>query len=118
MWISLGYVTTTAGTPVAATKNVDSGSIVLPDGLSNPFVVHTLLIQQVRTNVGYVLVGTSALNESTGAGLNAVLAIPTANSLPNVIEAASDATNAVEPAKIYVDFSSNGDKALVSVFIL
>jgi hypothetical protein len=114
MWKSLGYVTTTPGTPVKITANLSAGDI----DPTHHYLVHSILIQQVRTNVGFVLIGQIGLNESTGLALNAVLPIPTDNSLPNATVGISDSGNPFDAGEYYVDFTDSGDKALVSVLIL
>lgn len=110
MWKSLGYVTTTPGTPIRITN-----------GETDPtkmFLCHSILIQQVRTNTGFILIGQSGLNETTGVGLDAVLPVPTDNSLPNATVGISDSGNPFNAAEYYLDFTDSGDKALVSVLVL
>lgn len=110
MWQSLGYVTTTPGQPVRVTNNQTNPSLRM--------TCHAIFFQQVRTNTGFILVGRSALNEGTGVDLNAVLPVPTNNSLPNATVGIPDAMNAMNAAEYYVDFTQSGDKCLVSILIL
>ncbi len=110
MWKSLGYVTGTAGTPTRLTVNETDPARML--------LCHSILIQQVRTNTGFLLIGQVGLNETTGVNLDAVLPIPTDNSLPNATVGISDSGNPFNVAEYYVDFTVNGDKALVSILVL
>lgn len=110
MWKSLGYVTGTAGTPTRITANESDPTKM--------FLCHSILVQQVSTNTGYVIIGQVGVNLSTGVALNAVLPVPTTNSLPNATVGISDAGNPFNAAEYYVDFTVNGDKALVSALVL
>lgn len=110
MWKSLGYVTTTPGTPVRITANEADPTKM--------FLCHSILIQQVRTNLGFLIIGQEGVNETTGAALDAVLPIPTNNSLPNAAVGISDSGNPFNAAEYFVDFTNSGDKALVSVLVL
>ena len=103
MWKSLGYITIT-GTPVPISATTQK--------------CHAIFFQQVRTNTGFILCGRSGLNEGTGTDLNAVLPIPTNNSLPNATVGIPDAMNAMEASQYFVDGTVNGDKCLVSILIL
>jgi len=110
MWKSLGYITPTAGTPTRITANETDPTRM--------FLAHSILIQQVRDNTGYILIGQSGLNAGTGVDLDAVLPIPTTNSLPNATVGISDSGNPFNCAEYYVDTTVNGDKVLVSVLVL
>jgi len=111
MWVSFGYVTGTAGTPVNVLQNVSTPP---PDG----YAVHSLFLQQRRANTGYVLIGDEEMDLTTGVGLKAVLAIPSDNSLPSATVGVTDAPNGFNAAEVWVDFTANGDKVLVSGVIL
>lgn len=110
MWKSLGYVTGAAGTPVRLTNNETDPT--------KTYLCHSILVQQVRTNTGYILIGQSGLNATTGVDLNAVLPIPTTNSIPNATVGISDSGNPFNLPEYWVDFTVNGDKALVSILVL
>lgn len=110
MWIPFGYISGVAGTPKRLTANQTAPN--------EGFLCHAIFIQQVRTNTGFLLIGTPGLNESTGAGLNAVLAIPTDNSLPSAMVGISESPNALNAAEYVVDWTVTGDKALVSVLVM
>lgn len=110
MWKSLGYVTPASGTPKRITANETDPTKM--------YLCHSILIQQVRTNTGLILIGQDGLNETTGVALNAVLPAPTTNSLPNATVGISDSGNPFNAAEYYLDTTVNGDKVLVSVLVL
>lgn len=111
MWKSLGYITPTPGTPVRISTNLAAES-------THQHLCHSILIQQVRTNTGFILIGQSGLNESTGVDLLAVLPVPTDNSLPNATVGIADSANPFNADEYFVDVTDSGDKVLVSVLIL
>lgn len=118
MWKSLGYITGTAGTPKRITTNAPNLAWTGNQAATAILLCHAIFVQQVRTNTGYVLVGQSGLNESTGVDLNALLPIPTANSLPNATIGIPDGGNPMNATEYYIDVTVSGEKALVSVLIL
>jgi len=110
MWKSLGYISTTPGTPQRITQHETDPTKM--------YLCHGILFQQVRTNTGFILVGRSALNEASGVDLNAVLPIPTLNSLPNATIGIPDSGNPLNAAEYYIDVTVGSDKCLVSVLVL
>lgn len=113
MWLSLGYVIGTPGTPEKITQNA---AVLYPNIPS--WLVHSIFIQQVRTNNGFLLIGRQGVNEGTGLDLNCVLPVPTVNSLPWTTVGIGDAPNALNADDYYVDWTEADNKALVSVLIL
>lgn len=110
MWTSLGYVTVVSGQPQQITINAR---------LSGNELVHAIFFQQVRTNVGFLLIGEEVdFSEATGLGLLAVLPVPTINSLPNATVGIPDSGNPLNAKGYYIDGTNSGDKCLVSVLIL
>lgn len=118
MWKSLGYITIVAGTPQRITLNTPSLAWADNQAATKILICHAIFFQQVRTNTGFLLLGQSGLNESTGVALNGVLPVPTSNSLPNATVGIPDSSNPLNAVEYFVDGTVNGDKCLVSVLIL
>jgi hypothetical protein len=118
---SLGFVTVaSAGTPERATKNVgQTGSNLGPVGSpGNRFPCHSFLVEALPTNTGKVYVGKrSAMNKTTGAGLLAILPIPTTNLLPSFSSTMSKSFNAFDLSTIWIDVEVSGDGVLISAII-
>jgi hypothetical protein len=110
MWKSLGYITGTPGATTPITQNETDPTKML--------LCHAIFFQQVRTNTGFILCGQAGLNEATGVGLNAVLAIPTDNSLPNATVGIPDSGNPLNAAEYVISPTVGSDKCLVSILVL
>ena len=106
---SLGRITVvTAGTPVRATFNETVEDIRFP--------VHAMLFQRDdSTETGFVYIGTSAdMDPATGAGILAVLAVPTVNILPSFSATITLAAAGLDLRNYFVDADNNGEGCIVS----
>lgn len=110
MWISLGYITGAANTPIRITMNLEDPT--------EGYLCHAIFVQQVRTNTGFILVGREHLDETTGVDLNAVLAVPTDNSLPSAMIGISEAPNALNASEYWISLTQGADKCLASLLVL
>jgi hypothetical protein len=111
MWKSLGKVpVAAAGTPARLTVNeTDPGATLL---------CYSIMVQQIRANTGYLIIGTASMDSSTHAGCLAVLAIPTTNSLPSANAGIlTQSQNQFNAADYWLDATVNGEGGLVSVLV-
>ncbi len=108
MWRSLGKViVTTAGTPVRATLNE-----TVP---TERYGAHAMLFQQVPGNTGKLyIMDRQTGNASTGAGVLAVLAIPTVNLLPSASATITYAAAGFNAADFWIDAEVSGQGCQVS----
>lgn len=104
---SLGKVTiTAAGTPERATKNETDPSAAI--------MAHAILIQALDANSGKVYIGGVSLNSTTKVDCYAVLAVPTANTIPVFTESITWQPNPINLADFYIDVEVNGEGVLIS----
>lgn len=107
MWRSLGRVLVpAAGVPVRATINEVDPTLRWP--------AHSILFQQVPGNTGRIYIGQVGMNVVTGAGVLAVLAIPTANILPSSSATITMAVSGFNLADFWIDVSVGGEACQVS----
>lgn len=108
MWHSLGKVTATAGTPARATVNQTDPTARFP--------CHAILFQALSTNTGkvYIMEGNNAFSAATYTKCLAVIAVPTANSLPSASATVTYAPAAFNAADFYIDVQTTGEGCLVS----
>lgn len=111
MWVSLGKITVpAAGTPIRATANETT-----PE---QRFAGHAVLFQAWPTNAGKIWVmARQTANKTTGAGVLAILAIPTANSIPSASASVTFAPVGFNVNEIWIDADTNGDGCLISVLL-
>jgi hypothetical protein len=110
MLTAIGKITVVvAGTPVRLTSTQS-----VP---ADKFACHGVLIQTLAANTGKMHIGLSTMNKGTGAGVIAVLAIPTTNSIPSFTAALTLSPNAINLADLYLDADNGGEGAQVSVLI-
>jgi len=109
--VSLGKVTVpVAGTPVRATANETTPAA--------NFSCHAFMIQAWSENTGNSYVGnTSTFNSTTGEDTMAILAIPTANTIPVFTATISYASGGLNLADVWVDVEIGGDAVLISAVI-
>lgn len=112
-WISLGVVTIPApGNNVQATNARDSAQLN-----TAYYQCMAILFQADPFNVGRTYIGTVGFSKTTGVGRLAVLAIPTANTIPS-----AGATNPI-PGRLlaatdfWLDADVMNDKVTVSILI-
>lgn len=108
MWRSLGKViVTTGGTPVRATNNENDPTA--------RYGAHAMLFQQVPGNTGKIyIMDRSTGNRSSGAGVLAVLAIPTTNLLPSASATITYAPAGFNAVDFWIDAENNGEGCQVS----
>lgn len=109
-WVSLGILNVAAaGTPVRITANQTDPTARID--------CYSILVQQVPGNVGYIVIGQgSAVRYTSFVNCDAILAIPTSNSLPSATAGIlTQAETRLNAADYYVDVSESGDNVLCSV---
>jgi hypothetical protein len=105
-----------AGSPQRVTDFPAYKAALAAVQLSSQFLtVQAALFQAWVGNTGQVYLGGSALDKTTGANMAAVLAVPTATSIPSF-----GASNHLSPAgidlsAIYLDVDTNGEGPLLTV---
>ena len=106
---SLGLVTVaTGGIPVRLSQNETDPTVRLAG--------HSLSVQAWHANTGKIYIGDSAdMNTATGDGVLAVLAIPTANVLPQFNSTIVQAAAGVQVHSLWLDAEVDGESALVTV---
>ncbi len=122
MIADLGYVTVaTPGTLVQATINISTGSPQMPF-TRGYYPCHGVLFQAYSSasgsNVGRIYILRTGGDKSTGVGLLAVLAIPTANIIPSCSLTLTIAVADLDVSQFYLDADSAGDKCLISALIV
>lgn len=111
---SYGAVTiTTGGTPVRCTNNESVPAARV--------AVQSFMVQALPANAGIIYVGTSAsMNTSSGVGVLAVIPKPasaTTGPFPSASFSIVEAPAGINLNEIWLDASSNGDKAYVTASI-
>jgi hypothetical protein len=107
---SLGRVAVaTSGIPQRLTANRADPTARYP---CNAFMVQTW-----HANTGKVFVGTAGINISTGVGVDAVIPIPTVNTLPTFSASHQYAPAAFNLAEVYVDVEVDGESVIVSAVV-
>lgn len=100
MSISLGRVTVpTPGTPVQVS--------------AAHLKVHAILIEALYSNTGKVFILQKS-GVKGGPGELAILAVPTANTIPNFSETVSQAPNAIDLFTYWIDVDTANEGVLVS----
>lgn len=105
------------GTPVRATSAIPD---TLPNLYGEPgsnFTCHAALFQALPTNTGLVYIGAATMNKTTLAGVLAVLAVPTANSIPSFSVALTLAPAGIDLSDVYIDAANATEGVLVSILI-
>ena len=112
-WISLNTVTITAPGNIVQATNARDSAVLTRDY----YTCMAILFQADPFNAGRVYIGTAGFNKTTGVGRLAVLAIPTANTIPS-----AGATNPI-PGRLlaatdyWVDADVMNDKVTVSILV-
>lgn len=108
MWRALGKVAIpTAGTFIRATANQSDPVARFP--------AHAVLFQQVPGNTGKIYIADREFaSTSTGLGVLAVLAIPTANVLPSASATVTYAPAGFNLADYWISSEVNNEDCLVS----
>ena len=75
---------------------------------------HAFMVEALPTNVGNIYIGLSNMNKATMVGVVAVLAKPTANTIPSFSSTVSYAPSALDLAQIFIDADSSGDGVVAS----
>ena len=78
---------------------------------------HSFMVEAKFNNGGKIYIGTASFNKTSGVGLLAVLAIPTANMIPTFSATISFMPNGLNLADYFIDSDSGGDGALLSAVI-
>ncbi len=109
-WQSIGKITVpTSGTPVRLTSTQSDPAARLP--------CHAVMVQQLPGQLGRIIIGNSVMNSTTYAGCLAILAIPTSNILPTANAGMTTNVNGLNLADYYIDVTTNGEGALVSILV-
>ena len=107
---SLGKVTIAVpGTTVRATVNMADPT---KNRACNGFMIQTL-----RTNVGYVYIGSVTMNRVAQSELYCVLPPPTANSLPTFSASLPYAPGGLNMGDVYVDADNANDGVLIAAVV-
>jgi hypothetical protein len=80
-------------------------------------VCHGLMVEQWPGNSGIIYVGTETMDRTTGAGVYAMLAIPTDNFLPTFSVANTIVLGGLIPNQIWLDADVGGEGALVTILV-
>ena len=95
--------------------------IQVTDGLLNPTkhrACHGIMIQALPSNTGKIYIGNVELDSTTLVGCFAILAEPTANTLPTFSAALTIAPNGLEMETFWIDADVSDDGVLVTVLVL
>lgn len=104
---SLGKVTVAAsGTPQRLTANQSDPTA--------RYACKSFLVQTWHDNTDLVYIGTSDIDRSTGVGVEAILPVPTSNTLPTFSATHDDAPAAFDLSQIWVDVDTSGEAVIVS----
>jgi len=76
------------------------------------------MAQCLPTNTGKVYVGNKQMNKTTLAGVTAILAIPTVNTIPSFSVSASPVPVGFDMTFVYIDADIAGEGAIVSCVVL
>jgi hypothetical protein len=107
MWRSLGKVVPGAGVFVRSTANES-------DPLAR-YSAHAMLFQQIPGNTGKIYIADrETANITTGVGVLATLAIPSANTLPSASATVTYAPAAFNLNDYWIGAEVNGEGCLVS----
>ena len=122
MIADLGYVTVaTPGTLVQATININTGSPQMPF-TRGYYPCHGILFQAYSSasasNVGRIYILRTGGDKSTGSGLLAVLAIPTANIISSASFTITAAVADLDASQFWIDSDIASDKCLVSALVI
>jgi len=122
MIADLGYVTVaTPGTLVQATININTGSPQMPF-TRGYYPCHGILFQAYSSasasNVGRIYILRTGGDKSTGVGLLAVLAIPTANIIGSASFTLTLAEAALDASQFFLDADVSMDRCLVSALVV
>lgn len=74
--------------------------------------IHGIMFQTLPGNTGFVYIGKANMDRTTKAGVIAVLAVPTENTLPTFSAALTWSANNLFLQEYYVDADSGGDGVL------
>lgn len=104
------------GVPARATSTIttDAGGI---QNDPTKFSCHAALFQARPGNTGNVYIGTSNMVRATLVGVAAVLAIPTANSIPAFSIALTLAPAGVDLSELYVDADVADEGVLLTLLV-
>jgi hypothetical protein len=104
---SLGKITVTPGVPKKITDLQANPNIHLATG--------SIMIQTLSSSTGRVYIGLSNMDKTTGTGVIAVLAVPTANSIPAFAAGNPTAQAGINANEIYIDGDSTSDGVIASI---
>lgn len=111
-WKSLGKVTvTTAGTPVRLTNNETTPAANYP--------CQSILVETWHDNSGKIWIYDRATgSKTTGVGVLAYLAAPTASTAPSAGVTSHSSPNGLNANEYWLDADSDGEAAAVSIYRL
>lgn len=113
----LGLTTVpTPGTLVRATTNV--GTVLSGQTPDARMLCHAYLIQAWKNNKGDIYVGAENMDRTTGVGVKAVLAVPTANSIPSFSVVLNNCPNGLNLSAVWLDADQKNEGALVTALVL
>jgi hypothetical protein len=104
---SLGKISVTPGTPVRITNNQASPTTHLACG--------SIMIQTLSSSTGFVYIGLSNLDKSSGTGVLAVLPVPTTNSIPAFSLGNPTAQAGINANELFIDGASTSDGVIASI---
>jgi len=117
MLVVLGPISVvTPGTLIRATATLPPSV----DGLNlNParFTCHAALFQAKPGNLGKVYIGTAGMVRATLAGVSAVLAIPTVNSIPSYSISLTLAPAGIDLSELFIDADTAGEGVLLTILV-
>lgn len=117
MLIVLGPISVAVpGTPIRATVHLPPNVDGLHSNLAR-FTCHAALFQAKPGNLGKVYIGTADMVRATLAGVSAVLAIPTANSIPSYSISLTLAPAGIDLSELWVDADTAGEGALLTILV-
>lgn len=104
------------GTPVRATSTITTDAGGITNDPAN-FSCHAALFQARKGNTGRTYIGTSNMVRATGVGVSAVLAIPTANTIPSFSMSLTIAPAGVDLSELYVDADVADEGVLLTLLV-
>lgn len=106
----------TPGIPVRVTANITTDAHGITN-LPTKFSCHAALFQARKANTGKVYIGLPTMDRTTGAGVAAVLAIPTDNSIPAFSISLTLAPAGLDLSSLYLDADVAGEGALLTILV-
>lgn len=104
-----------AGTPVNIFDVIKAADPTNPTYRFKTF--HAVLFQALKGNTGAVYIGKVGMVKATEVGVSAVLAIPTANSIPSYGIANQLEPAGVDLSALYLDADVSGEGVVVTLLV-